>query len=242
MHDRFSIEKSILGGVICCDGYTQVAHILSAANFSTGNTRHQELYRLAQGLYPDKPIDLVSVMHQAHLQYPEDNAIIDSLIKIADVKVSVTSSLPYWAFILLQIDISEKFKKELVEWRSNRMREMDHAESGALQEIIEGIVPGQDIFELLDAAKGYFDHLKMEHELQQTQSFYDDLSIKVRKVKSLYSINTALSYIFKMGEYSPQIRHECQVFANAIAEMITTRTMNPIYKQAANLIKPTNHE
>lgn len=238
MNIRLQIEQSILGAIIYCDGYSQVAHILTPNNFSSiedGFHRNRELYAIITEMYPSRPIDLISISHEVRKRYTDDYSVMQTLCK-SDIRVQSTSSIGYWAYILLQIDISEKYKKLLSEWRSARIRNLDHAEAGALKEIIESVNNESDIFDIIEGSCNYFLHLNMQDELALTKAFNMDLDKKAKKVKAMSSINTALGYLFKVGESSQEIKYECEAFANAIADMIITNSVKPQYSEAANII------
>ncbi|WP_182956260.1 DnaB-like helicase N-terminal domain-containing protein [Pedobacter gandavensis] len=238
MHNRLEIEQSILGAIIYYNGYSQVAHVLSANNFSSKNegfNRNKEIFETVVGMYPNRPIDFISIAHEVRIKYPNDPDIMQTLHNVGH-KVGGTANISYWAFILLQIDISDKFRDQLATWRSKREKDLDYVEAGALKEIIENIIPGTDIFELIEDSNRYFKHLDMQEELTLSLKFYQQLVQKIKSVKTMNSIQVALGYILKISEASPQVRYECEAFAKAIAIMVSSNNTRPNYTEAANLI------
>lgn len=238
MHNRIEIEQSILGAIIYHNGYSQIAHVLSVNNFSSKNegfNRNKEIFEIVASMYPSRPIDFISIAHEIRVKHPNDSEIMQTLHNVGH-RVGGAGSIVYWAFILLQIDIADKFKYQLVEWRSKREKNLDYVEAGALKEIIENIIPDTDIFDLIEGANGYFKHLNMEEELTESLRFYQQLMQKIKSVKAMNSIQTALGYLLKISEASPQVQYECEAFAKAIAIMISSNTTRPNYTEAANLI------
>jgi hypothetical protein len=236
MHNRLKIEESILGAIIYHNSFTRIAHILSVNNFSSvAQVKNRELYSVIAGLYPSKPIDLLTVTHELHAKYPADAAIMDTMINSVH-NVSSSKNIVEWAFLLLQIDITEKLKKQLSDWKSERERAMDHAATGALLEVIEQIGLDSDVFDLIDNATAYFLSLNMEKEVDQLIQMYQHLTTKVKNIKKMNSINTALSYLFKISEATPQVQYECQALADAIANMVINNEVQPKHKQAADLL------
>lgn len=236
MFDRLEVEKSILGAIIHCNGYPQVLHILSATNFSSHPTaENRGLYSVIAGLYPDRPIDLITVYHEIKSKYPHDVALMSTLHNVGH-RVSSAVNIVEWAFILLQDDITCKFHRQLADWRAERESNHDHVETGALLEIIENVTAGGDIFEIIDRAILYFQHMEMQTELKACIQFYQDLSTKVKNIKKMNSINTALSYVFRITDATPDIVQISQTLATAIATMIISKEIKPEYIQAANLI------
>jgi hypothetical protein len=150
--------------------------------------------------------------------------------------VTASSNLTYWALILLQIDITEKFQKKLIEWKDRRDHDFDHVASGALKEIIESIVPGQDIFDLVDGAIAYFDHLDMKTELEESIQFSSHFLEKARKIMQVESIESILHHLYSISRCPPELQEQCNLFGKIIADIITTGQTNERYTQALNSI------
>jgi hypothetical protein len=236
MSDRLNLEKSILGAIIHCNGYPQVLHILSASNFSSHPTaENRGLYSVIAGLYPDRPIDFITVYYEIKSKYPHDVALMSTLHNVGH-EVSSSVNIVNWAFILLQIDITGKFHRQLAEWHAERKANHDHVETGALLEIIENVTAGVDIFYIIDQAILYFQEENMQTELKACIEFYLALSKKVSNIKKMKSIDTALSYVFRITDATPDIVQISQTLATAIATMIISKEIKPEYIQAANLI------
>jgi hypothetical protein len=239
MITRLYIEQSILGAIVYHSGYAQIAHILSPKNFTSkaeGYCRNAELFSVICSLYPHKPIDFLTVGLELQKQYPNSPDVIQTLFQIGH-KVCSSSSIVHWAFILLQIDISEKFKAQMVAYKSQREGNLDYTEAGGLKEIIEAIETENDIFEVIEGAGKYFKHLNMDEELNSSIKLYQDLSKKVSNLKSISSIQVALSYVFQISEASTAVQFECSAFANAISDMVFTNQVKTQYTEAANHIR-----
>lgn len=239
MITRLYIEQSILGAIIYYNGYAQIAHILSPKNFSSkpeGFHRHAELFSVICSLYPNKPIDFITVGLEVQKQYPDNPEIMQTLCTVGH-KVCSTSSIVQWAFILLQIDISEKFKSQMIAYKSLREQNLDYTEAGGLKEIIEAIDTENDIFEVIEGASKYFKHLKMDEELNNSIKLYQDLSRKVSNLRAISSVQIALAYIFQICEASTAIQYECSAFASAIADMVCSNQVKSKYTEAADHIR-----
>ncbi|HEX8607318.1 MAG TPA: hypothetical protein VF679_01615 [Pedobacter sp.] len=239
MITRLYIEQSILGAIVYYNGYAQIAHILSPKNFtskSEGFIRNAELFSVICSLYPHKPIDFITIGLEVQKRYPGNPEIMQTLCTVGH-KVCSTSSIVQWAFILLQIDISEKFKAQMVSYRSQREINLDHTEAGGLKEIIEAIDSENDIFEVIEGANKYFKHLNMDEELDNSIKLYQDLSRKISSLKSINSVQVALAYVFQICEASTAIQFESSAFASAIADMVCTNQVKPKYTEAADILR-----
>lgn len=236
MFDRLETEKSILGAIIHCNGYPQIAHILSASNFSSHPTaENRGLYTVIAGLYPSRPIDLITIYHEIQLKYPNDVALMSTLHNVGH-NVSSAVNIEEWAFALLQDDITRKFQRQLADWRAEREANHDHAATGALLEIIEHLNAGGDIFETIDKATLYLSKMDMQKELKTCIRFYEDLLTKIENIKKVKSIDIPLNYLFRITDATPEIVQITQTFATAVAHMIISKEIKPEYIQAANLI------
>lgn len=233
MNTRLDIEKAILGAIIYCDGFAQIAHILSAKNFSSSpKIKHRELFAVISSMFPTKRIDMITVRQEVERIFPGNGIWV---LKCNNY-ITASSNLTYWGLILLQIDVTEKFQKKLIEWKDSRDQDFDHSASGALKEIIESIVPDVDIFDLVDGAINYFDHLGMKLEHEEAIQFSRDFLEKQRKIKQMESIETILSHLYSASRCSPELQDQCNLFGKIIADIITSGQTNERYTQALHTI------
>jgi urease gamma subunit len=236
MFERLNIEDSILGAIIYHNGYPQIAHILSPANFSDLPERQNRgLYSIICGLFPDRPIDLVSISHEIRTKHPHNVALMSTLLNTGH-RVCSATSIVHWASILLEIDITGKFQRQIADWRSERESNLDHVEAAALLEIFENATAGRDIFDLIDEATRYFHHHDMQTELDGCIKLHAYLSKKFHNIKKMNSINTALNYLLQISSASPEIAQVSHTLVTAIADMIISEHIKQEYIQAANLI------
>jgi len=236
MFDRLEIENSILGAIIYCNGYAQVAHILAPSNFSSlPAIENRGLYTVISGLFPDRPIDVLTIAHEIKTKFPQDVTLMSTLHNTGH-KVASAANIVHWAFILLQIDITGKLHRQLAEWRAEREADHDLIEAAALMEVINNLTADEDVFDVIEGAIRYFQHLNMQREFDACMQFYHDLSTKVKNTKKMNSINTALKYLFQATEADDVAQQHCRIFAEAIASILINQNIDPKLTQAANLI------
>lgn len=234
MNTRVDIEKGILGAIIYCDGFAQVAHILTPKNFtSSPKLKHQELFAIISNMFPHKPIDMITVSHEVEKIFPGGK----NWVLRCNNYVTASSNLTYWALMLLQVDVTDKFKIKLIEWKERRDFDLDYTASGALKEIIESISPDSDIFTLVESAIEYFDHLGMEKELGETKQFSRDFLEKAEKIRKDDSVQRILNNLYAISRcVKPELKEQCDLFGHAIADIIKTGQTNERYTQALQTI------
>ncbi len=236
MTSRINIEKAILGAVIYCDAYPQVAHILTPKNFSSApGVKHRELFGTVAGLFPARPIDLITVSHELRTKFPGDNEVTDLLYDISNI--AAASNVSYWAFMLLQIDISEKYKSQVLAWKDLRDREMEHVESAALLEIIETIDTQADIFDVIEKSIQYFQRENMTYEYNGAREYFQGIAQRAKGIERIASIDAAMRHLLSTTKCAnSQVEIHCEAFAKAIADMIRTGQVNDRYTTALNII------
>ena len=236
MSDRLEIENSILGAIIYHNGYAQVAHILSPANFSSlPGVENRGLYSVITGLFPSKPIDFLTIGQAIRSKYPQDVTLMSTLLNTGH-QVASASNIAEWAFILLEHDISTKFHRQLADWRAERESNLDDVEAAVLLDVINNLTAGADLFEVIEGAILYFKHHDMLKEYNDCMQFYHDLSTKVKNTKKMNSINTALKYLYQATEADEVAQQHCRIFADAIASILINQKIDPKFTEAANLI------
>lgn len=238
MNNKLKIESAILGSIIYGEGFSQVAHILSGKNFtSSAHIKHRELYNLICSMYPDRPIDAITISESINQLPGETTELHELIFTCGSGYTRASTNLIYWAILLLQIDLSEKYKSSLIDWKNNRDRDFEYTESGALQEIIETVDTNQDIFEIIEKSIQYFGQMKMSYEHGEATQFYKDVSDKGRNIQKVNSIHVALRYLFSVTQCADvEVKDQCEKFASAISDMITTGQTNPRYTEAVNII------
>jgi hypothetical protein len=236
MFDRLDIENSILGAIIYHNAYTQVSHILAPSNFSSlPAIDNRGLYKVISGLFPERPIDLLTIGYEIRTKFPQDVTLMSTLLNTGH-KITSAASASYWALVLLQEDITGKFIRQLAEWRAQRESDHNLVEAAALMEVINDMALGGDVLDVIERATLYFHSLNMQTEFDACMQFYDDLSTKVKNIKKMNPINTALNYLYQATEADDVAQEHCRIFADAIASILINQKIDPKFIEAANLI------
>lgn len=235
MQNRIEIERSILGSIIFYNGFAQVAHILSPKNFtSTGEIHNREVYQAIQKLFPDKPIDLVTVLRELSIEHPGKDT--GQWVFACNTTVLNSANIAYWAIILLQIDISEKYKDQLIFWRDQREKEFQTAAKAELEEMIESMKPGIDIFDMVEQSVMYFEKQDMKREYEGAKNFSRDFTQKAIQIRQVTTIKTILQHLFDICATSLENKVQCEAFGKAIADIVSTGQTNDRYTKAISIL------
>lgn len=97
---RNELEKAILGACLLeLEAFGKAASILKSKNFS--NPINQQIWAAMESLWPEHPIDLISVAHKlGPSHYP---ALVEYTIN-----VNSSANIAYHSMLVLQLDIQDK--------------------------------------------------------------------------------------------------------------------------------------
>lgn len=142
---RVQLEQTIIGACLLENGYDRIAGVLSPKTFTSSiQYNHQVIYKAIEALYPDRPVDPLTVTHELNQpSYASYLAHCSSL-------VSSSANLRYHAFILLQLSMRDALIQTLSKASE---KELSLTTKAALQEIIDECLDSDnDILELYEKA------------------------------------------------------------------------------------------
>ena len=233
-NSRNEIERGIIIAIIDAQAYAAVANFLSAKNFR--DKRFQQIFTAAQNLYPTKTIDFITLKIELERLFKDDcNQAIDFFYQ-TKTSVYTKTFVNYWCLVLLQMDIKEAFKAELLLWKEDRAKEDSRVETAVIEEIYLNVTEDVDILLLVEKSMVYFEKHKMSLELSKAQDFNENVIKKALQIKRNISLEIAMANIFQIAQSSPEVIHYCKKFADAIAYMTITNKLKSTYTTAANLL------
>lgn len=233
--NRHDIERAILAAIIYCDGYVRISNILTYKNFQV--VAHADIFRCISVLYPHTPIDIITAGNELSKLDPEGG--YNLLINTLSVNVSSAGNLEYWAFILLEMDITEKFRRQVSEWKIEAAGDGHKTTVAVLDEISENIGK-MDIFDLIEKVIAYFQDKGLREEEQKALAFNDQLAARVKDIKKTASVKIAVDYLIKTTQQSARCSDQCEKFARVIVDIISTGHTNPLYTRAIETIYSAN--
>lgn len=233
MNSRFEIEEGIIACIVYAGGFATVSCILQKKNFK--NEIFQKIFETATTLYPTKPIDPMTI-RLALEPTVQDFQPIHLAMATAN-KNMVNIHLRYWCMMVLQMDITTAFEKELINWRDLRKADGEDVESAILTEMLEMIrTPNLDVLDFIDKAIKYFDIHNMTIEFEQTREFDNIIGIKTRGIQRGIALDQALSAAYKIAECDYEVKQTCDKFIGAINTMIITGNVKPEFLTASELL------
>ena len=191
MNNRREIEESIIGIVLQENCFASVVNILQAKNFS--DKYLSTVWNVIAHLWPTKPLDLLTVTHEMDLLNQEPNAH-----KLARYTLKSCSSahLVYWAFILLEIDIKEKFLLRL--WH-HKSKEEDFSNKGVIQDVINHFSQiDSDLFDSVQASLKYFKAHRLELIYEDLKELAEQVDQRAGRIKKTYMLETARREVQKL--------------------------------------------
>jgi replicative DNA helicase len=241
---KLDIEVQILAAIIFNKtAYPTIAHVLKPNNFTSNHiTKNREIYEAIEALYPKSDIDLLTI----HSMMLSKGTLCDeakaSIAIITNCGVLTDANIKRWAFILLQESIRFAFIDFLMIWRKKREADHDNMELQVLNEIYETVrLPSEDVFTVIEQSIIYFKKVDMIYELEETQSFYKSFENRVKEIKRVSSIETALGFLLDISASAEnEVRYNCRKFALAIADMVTTGQTTDSYTKAVNILMGLN--
>lgn len=235
MNSRIEIERALLGAIIFCNAYAQVAHIINEKNFtSTSEIKNREVFGVIKKMFPVVPIDMITVLKQLSESYPDEE--VGDWVFCCDGYVQSSQNAGYWALMLLQIDVTEKYKDVLIEWRDARVMDLDKVEAAVLTEMLEEMKRGIDIFDFISKSIQYFDLQKMDRERDAATFFNDSFDVRIKSIKQANTMKCILNNLFSMCKTVPEHVIQCEIFAKAIVDITSTGMTNDRYVKAVSII------
>lgn len=186
MKERWQIERHIIGALLFEDSYPRVAHVLRPTNFSARpEINHMLVYQTIASMWPGKPIDILTVARELRLQH---NVNYNGRLAQYNADVSSARHLVYWSFVLLEMDIREKFGKVVMGWKLQLSKNLEA--TALLQEVINYIEDHtKDIFQLVPGTIRFLNAHGLHGVAEDLQEMNDQLSERAIRIKKIDHYN-----------------------------------------------------
>lgn len=186
MKERLTLERSIIGALLFEDSYARVAHVLRPTNFSvTAEINHQLVFQTMASMWPHKPIDILTVCQEIRQKHG-----LNYSHALAQYNAGVSSArhLVYWSFVLLEMDIREKFGKVVMGWKLQLSKNLEA--TALLQEVINYIEDHtKDIFQLVPGTIRFLNAHGLHGVAEDLQEMNDQLSERAIRIKKIDHYN-----------------------------------------------------
>ncbi len=195
---RIRIEQAILGACILDNGaYIRIADVLIENNFSVhpSGYDHKLVYRALKDMFPMQHIDLLTVSHRVG-KFPSYLAELTSM-------VSSSCNILTHAYLLLQIDIRDKFVQLLLRYNSEIEKDsikVSLSTKLALMEIIDECLDTRDIIDIVGRAENYLEGIGAEdYVLDAVGGFYKKFQVRLQKISRRSTVDSLFSNLDSIG-------------------------------------------
>jgi replicative DNA helicase len=192
---RLNIERIILGECLLERGFVKVVDILKPANFSTPNAElhlhhnHQEIFQAFMKLYPHRPIDILTVSSLLPKEY---------WVYLCELTVGVVSTMPLrnHALMLIEISLRESFLNLL---RKLQTGPKDLTRLALYEVMDEALDYSNDIFLVIDKAKGYISNFGDAAVTEALVNFTDSIDVRISSIRRMASIDALLDNLYNLN-------------------------------------------
>lgn len=212
------MEQVIIGACLLESGaFVKVADFLEPKNFS--NSVYAEIYQVMCRLYPESPIDMITIKHHA------TNSRIVSYMAEATSIVSNAANLRAHALILMEYSIRDSAIATLSKYVDESFSS-NLIEQASIREVIDEFLDyGNDIFELINNAKGFFSEKVVNVPLADAfQSMQQMVDARVHRMKQQVRVDTLLRNFMQLGNVhdDPKTRLAATHLCNVLLGIITS--------------------
>lgn len=191
---RLDLEQTIIGACLLENGYSRIASVLTYRNFTTTEYYdHRLIFEAIERLYPARPIDLITVVHEVNR-----NGYAYYLAGCA-AKVCSSDNLQYHALILLQLGMRDTLIQLLDKARGSHVSNTTHA---AIQEIIdECLDTGNDIVQIYHLALIHLEAIGAESFIvDEVRSLHHKIDKKVNYIKSQVHVDSLIKNLLDISK------------------------------------------
>ncbi|MBX2916727.1 MAG: hypothetical protein KF856_15765 [Cyclobacteriaceae bacterium] len=215
---RLNLEQTIIGACLLENGYSRVAGVLFARNFSqTEYYDHRIIFQAIERLYPTRPVDLITVAHEVN------KSGYGYYLAGCASKVCSSENLRSHAFILLQLSMRDALIQVLDKARAMHISNTTHA---AIQEVIdECLDSGNDIFELYLKVQSYLEFIGAEEFLlTDIRKLKDSIDRKINTIKAQAHIECLFNNLSSLSNQVPDVT------TKLVLDRLTTLTKGVLVK------------
>jgi replicative DNA helicase len=204
---RRELEVGLIGSVLLSPfTYKLIGDIISPINFKNRTTK--ELWTCIAECHEHAPIDLITVIRhilKKHNNSDEAQNLIMHMHRCAAV-VNSSAHAQYWAFMLLEADISEKFIAFITNAKLDT--HTDTVLYAAVQEVVLELNDQQnDVLKIIDQAADYFNQIAPGHKF--VTSFADlkeNVSTKAKRLKKMGVLSGFVNELLSAHHHWPLAR------------------------------------
>lgn len=227
---RLMFEEAILGACLLDNSFYKVADVLSYKNFTANPPlapSHQTIWQVMATLYPNSPIDVLSVLAKLPRDYTWHVLSLSN-------KVCQSVNIRYHALSLLEIDFREKYVEMLQPW--NMEIEKNLTLSSAIRDVTDEVLDyTNDVFETLEKASEYLRKFDDEELNKTVLTFMQQIDSRIVRLKQQAQIDTLFFSIERMRQTEMPAK-PAAVFSKLIDEIKLLILTGKVADEKANQI------
>jgi len=197
---RLQLEQTIIGTCLLENGYDRIAGVVSHKNFNVKSPfDHQAIFQAIEVMYPDRPIDLLTVTHELNQPF------YAGYLAHCSNLVSSSANLRYHGFILLQLSMRDALIRAL-SYASER--ELGLTTKAALQDIIDECLDSDnDILEIYEKSPSYLQSIGVEDNLlAEINKLKEGLQTKVDLIKKQAQVDCLIQRLERLQQNGSDIK------------------------------------
>lgn len=187
---REELEQTILGACLLeWPAYGELAHILKENNFK--EPKHRAIWQAMNHLWPNLPIDLLSVTNQMRKANQFYNLELPVYLTELTNRVNSAANLSYHAMILLELDIREKLISAVLSYDNSKgdIGQRLRRES-ALNEAENALKSNAtDVLAAAEALPRFFEQLQIPELAQKITQINQAISQRAKQINLQEQLN-----------------------------------------------------
>lgn len=206
-------EEAILGACLLENSFYKVADVLSYKNFTANPPmapNHQVIWQVMATLYPNRPIDILSVLAKLPRDYTSH------VLNLSN-KVCQSANIRYHALCLLEIDFREKYVDMLQRWNIENQTNLTLAT--AVRDVTDEVLDySNDVFQTLEKAFQYLRKFDDEELNETVLTFMKQIDSRIVRLKQQAQVDTLFFTIERLRETEMKAK-PAAVFSKLIDEI-----------------------
>jgi len=196
-NNRLEIEKSILGDCISEGRYLEIAHILTAKNFTN---HHQQVWLALTHMYPNQAVDLVTLTHYMNQRWSQPGDATWAYVLTDLTMHHAYSRLGQYIMILIQLDMTKHYTEQLEQIRDSYIKAGNPHKADICKGMLEEL-PTVDLVTEHKLVNGYLSEQGIT--MPELDRFADQLDQKVaqmKKTNQMAALSAHLSRLARLGD------------------------------------------
>lgn len=219
---RHLLEQAVTGAALLSSHTLhQIIHVVCSKNFN--NPTWKKCWTIIENLYASSPVDLITFALEAEKLYPNENRLLTHAASQAVNTIASTAHSYHHAYVLLEMDFSQKFYDRLYLIRN------DHPLSARETESIMMHLSGktEDVFLLLEKALAFYQKAEMEGEYEVLKEFEAGMLKRIGRIRQMAQVELAIEILNGVSELPDRHLQLTRLLKRGIISLCMTNALPP---------------